>query len=92
MAPAKATQSWLDGAPAWRFGGLDAVRPKSAALEPKRLLTPKEVGIMQIAAQIPNKIPTDSQSGVLLEIMRRSLVMGFTVPEIGLSGIEVEEG
>ncbi len=47
---------------------------------------------MQIAAQIPNKIPTDSQSGVLLEIMRRSLVMGFTVPEIGLSGIEVEEG
>lgn len=58
----------------------------------KRLLTPKEVGIMQIAAQIPNKIPTESQSRVLLEILRRSQVEGFTVPEIGPSGMAVEEG
>ena len=58
----------------------------------KRLLTPKEVGIMQIAAQIPNKIPSESQSRVLLEILRRSQVEGFTVPEIGPSGMAVEEG
>ena len=58
----------------------------------KRLLTPKEVSIMQIAAQIPNKIPTEIQSRVLLEILRRSHVEGFTVPEIGPSGMAVEEG
>lgn len=53
-----------------------------AQMSAKRLLTPKEVGIMQIAAQIPNKIPTESQSRILLEILRRSRVEGFTVPEI----------
>jgi hypothetical protein len=63
-----------------------------AQMSAKRLLTPKEVGIMQIAAQIPNKIPTESQSRVLLEILRRSQVEGFTVPEIGPSGMAVEEG
>lgn len=57
----------------------------------KRLLTPKEMGIMQIATQIPNKIPTESQSRVLLEVLRRSHVEGFTVPEIGPSGMAVEE-
>lgn len=63
-----------------------------AQMSAKRLLTPKEVGIMQIAAQIPNKIPTESQSRVLLEILRRSQVEGFAVPEIGPSGMAVEEG
>ncbi len=63
-----------------------------AQMSAKRLLTPKEVGIMQIAAQIPNKIPTESQSRVLLEILKRSQVEGFTVPEIGPSGMPVEEG
>lgn len=63
-----------------------------AQMSAKRLLTPKEVGIMQIAAQIPNKIPTESQSRVLLEILKKSQVEGFTVPEIGPSGMPVEEG
>jgi len=63
-----------------------------AQMSAKRLLTPKEIGIMQVAAQIPNKIPTEGQSRILLEILRRSQVEGFTVPEIGPSGMTLEEG
>ena len=37
----------------------------------RRLLTPKEVGILQIAAQMPAKIPTDRQSAILLDVLGR---------------------
>lgn len=37
----------------------------------RRLLTPKEMGILQIAAQMPAKIPTERQSAILLEVLGR---------------------
>ena len=38
----------------------------------KRLYSPKEVGILQIAAKIPDQIPTEKQSFVLLEILEKA--------------------
>ncbi|CUA91021.1 AIPR protein [Chelatococcus sambhunathii] len=38
----------------------------------RRLLTPKEVGILQIAAQMPAKIPTERQSAILIEILGKA--------------------
>ena len=37
----------------------------------RKSLTPKEIGILQIAAQIPGKIPTERQCGVLIDIWQR---------------------
>jgi hypothetical protein len=41
------------------------------ALLAKNLLTPKEVGVLQVAMQIPLKIPTEKQCVVLLEVLDR---------------------
>lgn len=38
----------------------------------RRLLTSKEVGILQIAAQMPAKIPTERQSVILIEILNKA--------------------
>ncbi|MBB2156538.1 AIPR family protein [Gluconacetobacter diazotrophicus] len=38
----------------------------------RRLLTPKEMGILRIAEQMPTKIPTERQSAVLIEILHRA--------------------
>lgn len=43
----------------------------------RRLLTPKEVGILQIAAQMPAKIPTERQSAVLIEILNKARQEGI---------------
>lgn len=43
----------------------------------KSIITPKELGILAIAAQIPNKIPTEKQSIILLEIYEKALEEGF---------------
>lgn len=44
----------------------------------KRLgLTPKEVGILQIAEQIPAKIPSEKQSKILSDILLRSVQEGI---------------
>jgi len=40
----------------------------------KNLYTPKEIGILQVAAQIPNKVPTEKQSYVLLDILEKARV------------------
>lgn len=40
------------------------------------LLTPKEVGVLKVAMQIPNKIPTEKQSLILLEIADRARMEG----------------
>ena len=50
-------------------------------LTAKRLLTPKELGVMQIAAQIPAKIPTENQSRILLGILKKGRAEGLHVPE-----------
>ncbi len=38
----------------------------------RRLLTPKEMGILRIAEQMPTKIPTERQSAVLIEILGKA--------------------
>ena len=41
------------------------------ALNEKALLTPKEIGILKVAMQIPVKIPTEKQCAVLLDILKK---------------------
>lgn len=43
----------------------------STRLAAKRLATPKEIGILNIAAQLPGKIPTERQCMVLIEILEK---------------------
>jgi hypothetical protein len=43
----------------------------------RRLLTPKEVGILKIAAQMPAKIPTERQSSVLIEVLSKARQEGI---------------
>lgn len=43
----------------------------------RRLLSPKEIGILQIAEQMPLKIPTEKQSAVLLDILSRAQQEGI---------------
>lgn len=50
------------------------------ALLAKRLLSPKEVGILKIAAQMPSKIPTEKQCAVLLETIEKARGEGISVP------------
>jgi hypothetical protein len=48
-------------------------------LAAKGLLTPKEVGILKVAMQIPTKIPTEKQCVVLLETIEKARAEGFTI-------------
>ncbi|WP_308719822.1 AIPR family protein [Komagataeibacter xylinus] len=41
-------------------------------LASKRLLTPKEIGVLKIAMQLPMKIPTDRQCIVLLDTIKKA--------------------
>lgn len=41
------------------------------ALNEKAFLTPKEIGILKVAMQIPAKIPTEKQCAVLLDILEK---------------------
>jgi hypothetical protein len=43
----------------------------------RRLLTPKEIGILQIAEQMPAKIPTERQSAILVEILGKAQLEGI---------------
>jgi hypothetical protein len=43
----------------------------------RKLFTPKEVGILRIAEQMPSRIPTERQSAVLLDILGRAQQEGF---------------
>lgn len=45
----------------------------------RKLLTPKEVGIFQIAMQIPAKIPTERQCVVLLEAVEKARLEGIAL-------------
>jgi hypothetical protein len=53
----------------------------SGQLKARRLLTPKEQGVVNIASQMPAKIPTESQSRVLLGVLEKSRAEGLHVPE-----------
>ncbi len=48
-------------------------------LAAKRLLTPKEVGVLKIAMQIPVRIPTDRQCAVLIDTIGKARAEGITV-------------
>ncbi len=43
----------------------------------RKFLTPKEIGILQIARQIPAKIPTEWQSSVLIEVLDKATSRGL---------------
>lgn len=49
------------------------------ALFEKELLTPKEVGILKIAMQIPAKLPTEKQCAILLEVLGKGRAEGVVV-------------
>ncbi|NTY39139.1 AIPR family protein [Burkholderia diffusa] len=45
----------------------------------KELLTPKEVGILKVAMQIPAKLPTEKQCAILLDVLDRARMEGISV-------------
>lgn len=45
----------------------------------KKILTPKEVGILRIAQQIPARIPSDKQSAVLIAVLEKARAEGIAV-------------
>lgn len=49
-------------------------------LAARRLLTPKEQGILAIAVQMPSKIPTEKQCAVLLETIDKARAEGISIP------------
>lgn len=49
------------------------------ALVAKRMLTPKEIGVLKIAMQMPMKIPTDRQCAVLLDTIGKARAEGIAV-------------
>ena len=48
-------------------------------LAAKRMLTPKEMGVLKIAMQMPSKIPTDRQCAVLLETLDKARDEGLLI-------------
>jgi len=58
---------------------ISAQRWKTIALEgtKRKLFTPRELGILQIAVQIPGKIPSDKQSMILLDILDKAKLEGI---------------
>ncbi len=48
-------------------------------LAARRLLTPKEIGILNIAVQMPTKIPTEKQCAVLLDTMEKARAEGISL-------------
>lgn len=49
------------------------------ALMERNLLTPKEDGVLKVAAQIPSKLPTEKQCLVLLDILNKGRTEGVVV-------------
>jgi len=49
------------------------------ALLEKELLTPKEVGILKIAMQIPAKLPTEKQCAILLDVLGKGRAEGIVI-------------
>jgi len=48
-------------------------------LASKRLLTPKEIGILNVAVQMPMKIPTEKQCAVLLDTIEKARAEGISL-------------
>lgn len=45
----------------------------------KGILTEKEAGIMKLASQIPNKIPSEKQSAILIEVLEKAKMEGIAL-------------
>jgi hypothetical protein len=43
----------------------------------KRLLTPKEIGVLNVASQLPGKVPSEKQCIVLMNILEKAHLDGF---------------
>ena len=43
----------------------------------KNLFSPMEIGILQVASQIPAKIPSEKQSVILIEILKKASIEGI---------------
>jgi len=52
-----------------------------AQLNAKRLLSPKEIGVVNVAAQMPNKVPTENQARVLMDVLEKCRAEGLPVPD-----------
>lgn len=46
-------------------------------IEPRKVLSPKELGILELACQIPTKIPSEKQSLILMEIIEKAKEEGI---------------
>lgn len=55
-------------------------------LSAKQMVTPKEIGILNIAAQIPGKIPTERQCIILIEVLEKGRREGLLQGLIGVPG------
>lgn len=49
----------------------------------RKLLTPREAGVLQIAVQLPAKIPTEKQSVVLIDVLEKARVEGIVADAEG---------
>ncbi|MEK7826090.1 MAG: AIPR family protein, partial [Nitrospirota bacterium] len=43
----------------------------------KKIFSPKEIGILQVAAEIPVKIPSEKQSAILVDILKKAAFEGI---------------
>ncbi|PCJ22647.1 MAG: AIPR family protein [SAR86 cluster bacterium] len=79
---AKKVQKIDDGIEAQRKV-MEITGPKWRSLleqcDQRGVLTPKEAGILQIAAQIPRKIPSEKQCAVLVEVLEKAEQEGIVV-------------
>lgn len=51
----------------------------------KGFLSPKEMGILEVATRIPHKIPSEKQSVILLEVLRKAALEGVVLSKDVLS-------
>lgn len=49
-------------------------------LTAKHMLTPREIGVLKIASQIPNKIPTEKQCLILIATLEKARIEGISIP------------
>lgn len=80
LKSARKTQQIDDGIDAQRRVFEVPVDQWSAILDDgvkKKLLTPKEVGILRVAQQIPAKIPTERQCSILLDVLDKAVSEGI---------------
>lgn len=52
-------------------------RDLCSAMSARKLLSPKEVGIMNTAAQLPGKVPSGKQCIILVELLEKARQEGL---------------